>query len=110
MVNVLLMATDINVIVNQDIPAANVKVSITSHDFFRNYQSKFLLHIYKKMTCCLSFVLVLRIRTILKMDICLYEEKYILVTSLKRNEPQYSSYLRSNIKRLFSPFPLVDHG
>jgi hypothetical protein len=33
MVNVLLMATGINVIVNQDIPAANVKVSITSHDF-----------------------------------------------------------------------------
>ena len=67
MVNVLLMATDINVIVKLDIPAANVKVSITSYDFFRNYQSKFLLHNYKKMICCLSFVLVLRIRTILKM-------------------------------------------
>ena len=34
------MDTDINVIVNQDVPAANVKVSITSHDFFRNHQKR----------------------------------------------------------------------
>jgi len=34
MVNVLPVVTDINVIVNQDTPAASVKVSITSHDFY----------------------------------------------------------------------------
>jgi len=36
MVNVLLMVTDINVFVDQDTLAANVKVSITSRDFFRH--------------------------------------------------------------------------
>jgi len=38
MVNALILVTDINVFVDQDTLAANVKVSITSHDFFRNYQ------------------------------------------------------------------------
>ena len=47
MVNALLMVTDINVFVDQDTLAANVKVSITSHDFFRNYEKKILLHIRK---------------------------------------------------------------
>jgi hypothetical protein len=36
MVNVLLMVTDINVFVDMDTLAANVKVSITSRDFFRH--------------------------------------------------------------------------
>ena len=40
------MATqDINVFVNQDIPAANVKVSITSRDYFRNDQERVLYYI-----------------------------------------------------------------
>ena len=61
MVNALIMVTDINVFVEQDTLAANVKVSITSHDFFRIFAT------YKKMICCLSFVLVLGIRPILKI-------------------------------------------
>jgi len=52
MVNVLLMATDINVFVDQDTLAANVKVSITLRDFFRHV----LGARHREMIFCLSFL------------------------------------------------------
>ena len=52
MVNALLMFTDINVFVDQDILAANVKMSIISRDFFRHV----LGARHREMIFCLSFL------------------------------------------------------